>query len=115
MRLDVYVNYKGTCEEAFRFYERLFDGKIVGEGDIRAQAEQCFRNIELLLTKAGATMADLVEVTCFLTDRDQLPTYMAMRAELFPVNPPATTTVVAQLALPSLMIEIKGIAMVRGQ
>jgi len=90
-------------------------GNIVGEGDIRAQAEQCFRNIELLLTKAGATMADLVEVTCFLTDRDQLSTYMALRAELFPVNPPATTTVVAQLALPSLMIEIKAIAMVRGQ
>jgi enamine deaminase RidA (YjgF/YER057c/UK114 family) len=90
-------------------------GKIVGEGDIRAQAEQCFRNIEVLLTKAGATMADLIELTCFLTDRDQLPTYMAMRAERFPVNPPATTTVVAQLALPSLMIEIKGIAMVREQ
>jgi hypothetical protein len=31
------------------------------------------------------------------------------------VNPPATTTVVAQLALPSLMIEVKGIAMVREQ
>lgn len=90
-------------------------GKIVGEGDIRAQAEQCFRNIEHLLTKAGATMADLVELTCFLTDRDQLPTYLALRAELFPVDPPATTTVVAQLALPSLLIEIKGIAIVRSQ
>ncbi|MEO8694679.1 MAG: RidA family protein [Acidimicrobiales bacterium] len=90
-------------------------GKIVGEGDIRAQAEQCFRNIEHLLAKAGATMADLVELTCFLTNRDQLPTYLALRAELFPVDPPATTTVVAQLALPSLMIEIKGIALVRSQ
>jgi len=87
-------------------------GKIVGEGDIRAQAEQCFRNIEQLLAKAGATLADLVELTCFLTDRDQLATYLALRAELFPVDPPATTTVVAQLALPSLLIEIKGIAMV---
>ena len=90
-------------------------GKIVGEGDLRAQAQQCFRNIEHLLAKAGATVADLVELTCFLTDRDQLPTYLALRAELFPVDPPATTTVVAQLALPSLMIEIKGIAMVRSK
>jgi enamine deaminase RidA (YjgF/YER057c/UK114 family) len=90
-------------------------GKIVGEGDLRAQAEQCFRNIEHLLAKAGATLADLVELTCFLTDRDQLPAYLALRAELFPVDPPATTTVVAQLALPALMIEIKGIAMVRSK
>jgi PhnB protein len=28
MRLDVYVNYKGTCEEAFRFYERHLGGRI---------------------------------------------------------------------------------------
>ena len=87
-------------------------GQLVGEGDIRAQAEQCFRNIERLLASAGAGLADLVEVTCFLTHRDQLPTYMALRAELFPVDPPATTTVIAELALPGLMIEIKGIAIV---
>jgi PhnB protein len=28
MRLDVYVNYRGTCEEAFRFYEKELGGKI---------------------------------------------------------------------------------------
>lgn len=30
MRLDVYVNYRGTCEEAFRFYERHIGGKMTG-------------------------------------------------------------------------------------
>ena len=30
MRLDVYVNYRGTCEEAFRYYERHLGGKING-------------------------------------------------------------------------------------
>ena len=30
MRLDIYVNYRGTCEEAFRFYERHLGGKIGG-------------------------------------------------------------------------------------
>jgi 2-iminobutanoate/2-iminopropanoate deaminase len=85
-------------------------GQLVGEGDFRAQAEQCFRNIERLLASAGAGLSDLVEVTCFLTNRDQLPAYMALRAELFPVDPPATTTVLAELALPGLLIEVKGIA-----
>ena len=30
MRLDVYVNYRGSCEEAFQFYERHFGGRITG-------------------------------------------------------------------------------------
>jgi PhnB protein len=30
MRLDVYVNYRGSCEAAFRFYEQHLDGKITG-------------------------------------------------------------------------------------
>lgn len=30
MRLDIYVNYRGTCEQAFRFYEQHFGGKITG-------------------------------------------------------------------------------------
>ena len=28
MRLDVYVNYRGTCEQAFRFYEQHLGGRI---------------------------------------------------------------------------------------
>ena len=26
-RLNVYINYRGTCEEAFRFYEQHLGGK----------------------------------------------------------------------------------------
>jgi len=28
MRTDIYVNYNGTCEEAFRFYEKHLGGKV---------------------------------------------------------------------------------------
>jgi PhnB protein len=28
MNLDIYVNYRGTCEEAFRFYEQQLGGKV---------------------------------------------------------------------------------------
>ena len=28
MQLDIYVNYRGTCEDAFRFYEQHLGGKI---------------------------------------------------------------------------------------
>jgi PhnB protein len=30
MRLDVYVNYRGCCEDAFRFYEKHLGGSITG-------------------------------------------------------------------------------------
>jgi PhnB protein len=28
MKLDIYINYPGHCEEAFRFYEQHLNGKI---------------------------------------------------------------------------------------
>ena len=28
MRLDIYVNYRGTCEQAFRFYEQHLGGRL---------------------------------------------------------------------------------------
>ena len=30
MRLDVYVNYRGTCEEAFQFYAQHLGGRLTG-------------------------------------------------------------------------------------
>jgi PhnB protein len=30
MRLDIYANYRGNCEEAFRFYEQHLGGRITG-------------------------------------------------------------------------------------
>lgn len=30
MRLDIYVNYRGNCEQAFRFYEQHLRGRITG-------------------------------------------------------------------------------------
>ena len=34
MKLDIYVNYPGHCEEAFRFYEQHLKGKITGIADV---------------------------------------------------------------------------------
>ncbi|MDQ3420539.1 MAG: VOC family protein [Acidobacteriota bacterium] len=30
MHLDIYVNFRGTCEEAFRFYEQHLGGRMTG-------------------------------------------------------------------------------------
>jgi PhnB protein len=38
MRLDIYVNYRGNCEQAFRFYEQQLGGRISGIIRHREQA-----------------------------------------------------------------------------
>jgi PhnB protein len=30
MKLDIYLNYRGNCEQAFRFYEQNLGGRITG-------------------------------------------------------------------------------------
>lgn len=30
MKLDIYLNYRGNCEQAFRFYEQHLGGRITG-------------------------------------------------------------------------------------
>lgn len=84
------------------------EGAIVGAGDFDAQAEQVFLNIETLLAAAGATMADIVKVTIYLTDMAHFPKIVDLRRKWFSPPYPADTIVeVRALALPELMIEIE--------
>src|SRR3954469_1895605 len=42
------------------------DGKLVGApGDMKAQAEQVFKNLQAALTAAGATFADVVKMNSY--------------------------------------------------
>lgn len=36
MRLDIYLNYRGNCEQAFRFYEQHLGGKITSRAKRKA-------------------------------------------------------------------------------
>src|SRR5260221_10752617 len=49
------------------------DGNAVGTGNMKAQAEQVFKNLEAALTAAGAKFADVVKMNTFITDMDQAP------------------------------------------
>ena len=89
------------------------DGHLVGKGDCRAQADQCFRNIEAALIAAGATMGDLVKITTFLVKWEDYPAYAAARLEIFPENGPASSTVMNTLLVsPDYLVEIEAIAIV---
>jgi 2-aminomuconate deaminase len=89
---------------------RRADDSIAGE-DIRTQTRAVIENIRDILAAAGASLADLVEVSTFLVSMDDFAGYNAVYGEFFGVEGPARTTVaVAQLPHPQLLIEIKAVA-----
>jgi 2-iminobutanoate/2-iminopropanoate deaminase len=89
------------------------DGKLVGPGDMKAQAEQVFRNLQAALTAAGATFKDVVKMNTYITDMDKAPAVREVRAKYFADTTPASTLVqVVHLARPELMLEIEVIAVV---
>ena len=91
------------------------DGNVVGKNDFAAQATQVFRNLAIALEAAGCTAANLVKLTVYLTDMDNLSRYREARNAFFAsVTPPAAPAVtlveVAKLYGPDFMIEIEAIA-----
>jgi enamine deaminase RidA (YjgF/YER057c/UK114 family) len=91
------------------------DGNVVGKNDFAAQVTQVFRNLAIALEAAGCTAANLVKLTVYLTDMDNLSRYREARNGFFAsVTPPAAPAVtlveVAKLYGPDFMIEIEAIA-----
>jgi reactive intermediate/imine deaminase len=87
------------------------EGNLVGEGDVVAQARQVFVNIGLCLSAAGATFADVVKVTTFLTDIGDRAAVNTVRQEVFGDARPASTLVeVGALVLPEFLIEVEAVA-----
>ena len=60
---------------AFIAGQTAFDarGNVVGVGDFRAQAEQTYRNLKVMLDAVGAGPEDIVKVTNYMLDRANLP------------------------------------------
>jgi enamine deaminase RidA (YjgF/YER057c/UK114 family) len=85
-------------------------GQLVGKDDFAAQAEQCFTNLARVLEQAGGRLVDVVSLTTYLAAREHAPAFLAARARHFPTDPPATTTVIAQLLHPDFLIEIQALA-----
>ena len=75
--------------------------------NLAEQTEQCFRNIESALEKAGATLADVVRVTYVLTNGDDFPNCWPILRKYFGEIRPAATMIEARLADSRIKIEIE--------
>jgi enamine deaminase RidA (YjgF/YER057c/UK114 family) len=89
------------------------DGNVVGKDDIVAQTRQVMENLRQALGAAGATFADVVKITNYVTDASQWPQVLPVRAEYLREPYPASTFVeVRALMFPELLIEIEAVAVV---
>lgn len=90
------------------------NGNLVGEGDCAAQADQVWKNIKSVLDAAGAKLSDLVKVTTFITNADNIAKVREARQRHLPEGAPPTATlvVISALANPRLLVEIEAVAVV---
>jgi enamine deaminase RidA (YjgF/YER057c/UK114 family) len=77
------------------------------EDDVVAQAEQTLRNIEDALTKAGASLADVVRVHYILPSATEFPRCWPALRKAFGEIRPAATMIEAGLSDPRMKIEIE--------
>ncbi|MBO3665117.1 RidA family protein [Microbacterium stercoris] len=88
------------------------DGKLVGAGDVAAQATRAVENAITALAAADATPADVVQWTVLIAKGADLgAAYGAIAARIASPEPPlVTAAVVASLAVPGALIEVSAVA-----
>jgi reactive intermediate/imine deaminase len=88
------------------------EGRLVGEGDLEAQARQVFENLTAALEAAGASWADVVKLGYFVRDVGHIASVRSIRDGFVDTeHPPASTLVeVSSLFRPDVLIEIDAVA-----
>jgi enamine deaminase RidA (YjgF/YER057c/UK114 family) len=89
------------------------NGKVVGAGDIEAQAVQVFENLKRALNGVGATFEDVIKFTIYIVGftQERRKAVMNVRGRYIShKNPPAATMVgVDALVEPELLVEIEAV------
>lgn len=89
-------------------------GKVVGVGDMAAQARQVFENLRAALAAVGATFKDVIKLNSYVVNitPERVAAVRTVRRDYLGDGPyPSSTTVgVTGLVHPDLLIEIEVIA-----
>jgi len=79
-------------------------------GDIKHETRVVLNNVKRILEGCGASMADVVKCSVFLSNGKDFPAMNEVFAEFFGDHKPARTTVEAKFAIPEMKVEIDCIA-----
>jgi reactive intermediate/imine deaminase len=90
------------------------DGKLVGEGDMRAQARQVFENLKAGLEAAGVDFSHVVKLNFYVLDATQMQAVRDVRDQYInTANPPASTALeVRNFVREGLLLEVDAVAVV---
>ncbi len=80
--------------------------------DMTGQATQAWQNIEAILSRAGASLADVVAVRQWLTDAGDIRAYADVRSKFIKHEPAFMLGVIPGLVRPDFLVEIEVIAAV---
>ena len=87
------------------------DGRVVGDGNPYAQAQEALRKIGVALQEAGTDLAHVVQTRTYLTHTDHWEQVGRAHRDVFAAHPPAATmVVVAGLLDHRMLVEIEVIA-----
>lgn len=84
-------------------------GQLV-EGGIEEQTHQVFRNLEAVLSAAGAGFQDVVKATVFMKDMNQFATVNGIYSSYFGEHKPARSAVEVARLPKDVLVEIEVIA-----
>jgi 2-iminobutanoate/2-iminopropanoate deaminase len=87
--------------------------RTLAEGGIGPETRQVCENLKAVLEAAGAALANVVKVTIYMKDLNELPAMNAVFSESFAVDPPARTTFECARLVGDARVEIEAIAFVR--
>jgi 2-iminobutanoate/2-iminopropanoate deaminase len=81
--------------------------------DLDGQVRQLFKNLDRTLQKAGGRLADMVQMTVFITDVRYGDRLTEIRREVFGDNFPGSALItITALAAPDAKVEIQGYAVI---
>ncbi len=85
-------------------------GKLVGEGDVKAQTRQILETIKSVLISAGGSLEDFKFNHIFLADTKDYAAMNEVYGQYFLKDPPARYCIRADLVKPGFLVEIASIA-----